>query len=144
MENKKEIIQGIFFKFKEIYGRTYIQKLIFLLNKELYSDSRFKYTYYKFGPYSSEVNLEISNLIKENIISEKEQISSHSNNIGYKYSLTDPGKKECEKSFNNLNKKTQNCITEYVEKFSNYRPTEILKYVYEKYPEVTINSEFKE
>ncbi len=143
METKKQIILSIFHQLQEIYGRTYIQKLVFLLNKEVFKQELFSYLNYKFGPYSIEVNSELTNLVKEGLVDELEEMSKHSNNLVYKYKLTEMGLNEAKKSYNNLDRKTKDLINDYIKKFADFTPTEILRYVYKKYPEVTVNSQFE-
>jgi len=62
-----------------------------------------------------------------------------------RYLLTSKGKNNANKIFeNDLTANERKDLIEYTNQFKRYSVTELLKYVYEKYPEVTEKSEFKD
>lgn len=62
-----------------------------------------------------------------------------------RYLLTSKGKNNANKIFeNDLTANERKNLIEYTNQFKRYSVTELLKYVYEKYPEVTEKSEFKD
>jgi hypothetical protein len=143
MDKAEEVILSALYVLDEVWGRTYLQKFIFLLNCELYNDDVFRFRKYKYGPFCDAINIIVSKLNEICIICEK-PVFTKGYKTGYKYSLTNMGKKIAREIFNdNLTAKEKKIFTEYKNKFSNYSPTELLKYVYQKYPIYIENSEFE-
>lgn len=74
-----------------IKGRTKFQKMVYILqNKGISFSEKFKYHYY--GPYSSELQLEIDELVDRGIFKEKEEgpSSKYELNSGFKdYEIRD-------------------------------------------------------
>lgn len=69
---------------EEIRGRKRLQKMIHLL-KSAGTEFSFKYRYHHYGPYSSQLQSEMDELVKQGFVSEK-QVSG-----AYQYSITDRG-----------------------------------------------------
>lgn len=79
----------------------------------------------------------------KNIILEKPTLT-RGYKTGYKYSLTSKGKNLGKEIYNNkLSSKEKNILVNLNNRFKNFSPTELLKYVYQRYPVFIENSEFK-
>lgn len=85
MLEKTRILLQLFEHVQKIYGRKKLQKMVHLLQ---YSGSDFnmKYSYYHYGPYSSELQRELEELVDNKYILE-EKVGE-----GYEYSLTNEGR----------------------------------------------------
>lgn len=144
MDKKKEVILSVFFLLNVVNGRTFLQKFFYLLNREVFAEELFNYKPYKYGPFSQDINLEISELEKDGLIKEN-RILIKGKGIAYSYELTPKGKDSAQKTFNNkLTSNERTSLVNYTNQFRGFSPTQLLKYVYEKYPEVTKNSLFEE
>jgi uncharacterized protein YwgA len=119
MTNKDEIVvsalQYLLFKLKEQrgnknIGRTLIQKLMFLLNRQEVVD--LNYTLYHYGPFSNELSAVLDETAARGIINETWQDGS-----GYDISLLGTYR-----SHPGINKK---CIEEVVKQYGNYSAGDI-------------------
>lgn len=139
--NTKDIVLSIFNNFNEIYGRTYIQKLLYIIEKE---SKLFKLDYnaYFYGPYSKELNEDMIELVQEELL--KEDVKSLKNGVEcYVYSLTKKGQKFFEEVSNkNISPELKNKIEEICNRFRSFTPTQLLKYVYQVYPKSAEKSIF--
>ena len=143
MNKKREMIVSVLYLLGKVWGRTFLQKFFYLLNRERYNQELFEYEFYKYGPFCDEINEELTDLEIEGDVDETAELTKGFN-TSYTYELTKKGKESAQEIFNNkLSNEDRNNLIEYVNKFRDYTPTELLKYVYEKYPEVTENSEFE-
>jgi hypothetical protein len=143
MDKAEEIILSALYVLDEIWGRTYLQKFIFLINCELYNSDVFRFRSYKYGPFCDAINNIISRLNDISIISEK-PVLTKGFKTGYKYSLTSKGKRIARDIFNDkITLKEKKILNEYKERFGDYSPTDLLKYVYQNYPMYIENSEFE-
>jgi|SRR3989338_1893286 len=144
MDEKQNIILSVLYLLEKIWGRTYLQKFLYLLNREVFNEKLFDYEPYKYGPFCSDINEDLADLENEGLIEEIPELT-RGLETAYTYSLTEKGKSITEDIFNKkLNASMRSKLIEYTNKFRHYTPTELLKYVYEKYPEVTENSEFED
>ena len=140
MINKKEALLVVFYEMGNVFGRTFLQKLMFLINKEIVET--FKYQAYLYGPFSSELNDTLNEFVSAGLIEEK-LLPGKSNHDYYQYSLTESGKNETAKIFfskENIKKKQK--IGEMCKKFIDFNATELLRYVYQKYPDMARESKF--
>lgn len=120
-----------------------MQKLLFLLNAEVYNGRLFSFTEYKYGPFSIDVNTTLTHLHNERVIEEHVQ-RTKGTAIGYRYKLTEKGKRLAEEiSEKHLTGKEKKFLMEYTKRFRCYTPTELLLYVYHRYPEFTRYSIFE-
>lgn len=142
MNKGNEVLLSTLYLLGEVWGRTYLQKLLFLLNTELFDDTLFSFTGYKYGPFSNEINMAISNFLRENLMKEHEEQTKRST-IAYRYTLTRKGKKIAKQIFQqNLSCEEQRALKEYTHRFETFTPTDLLLFVYKKYPEFTRYSIF--
>jgi len=138
--SKKKFLLFVFSNLKTIYGRTYIQKLIFVMHKRL-KINELKYDAYFYGPYSQELNNLTLELVNEGLVSE--EIKKLKNNAEcYTYTLTENGKLFLEKNDNEMLPEEKESIKSICAEFSNFTPTQLLKYVYKMWPESAANSIF--
>lgn len=94
------ILLALLAKDNNIKGKTYLQKCMYFLSKNISLELRFIPHYY--GPYSPDINSELSNLIAIGLINEKEEDLGIFNSHGFErkrfdYELTPAGKKIAEK-----------------------------------------------
>ena len=135
MDKEQEIILSTLYLFDEIRGRTYLQKFLFLLNSEIYNGNIFEFRKYKYGPFCDTINNAVSELNEKRLIRE-DPVLTRGLETGYKYSLTNNGKKIANDIFENkLSKTERKKLIEFTNRFRRYSSTELLKYVYQKYPE---------
>jgi uncharacterized protein YwgA/DNA-binding transcriptional ArsR family regulator len=120
--------------FGEIKGSTRLQKLLFLLSREL-KLSDYSYTWHIYGPYSPEVGedsreLESSGLIQvsEEIFEESEE--DYRRRLNYK--LTPFGEVLAAKVFDGLSEKQKNAIRS-LQKFNKASLSSLLDYVHSEY-----------
>lgn len=71
---------------EEIQGRKKLQKMIHLL-KSSGADFPFKYRYHHYGPYSSQLQYEMNQLVEQDFLQEKRE------NGAYTYKMTADGRK---------------------------------------------------
>jgi len=135
VDKEQEIILSTLYLFDEIRGRTYLQKFLFLLNSEIYNGNIFEFRKYKYGPFCDTINNAVSELNEKRLIRE-DPVLTRGLETGYKYSLTNNGKKIANDIFENkLSKTERKKLIEFTNRFRRYSSTELLKYVYQKYPE---------
>lgn len=139
LDKKEKLLLYVLYFVGAVYGRTYIQKLFFLIEKELFRDTNFNFIKYHYGPFSRELNDMLSQLVTERFVIEKLNVTKGLN-IGHNYRLSSTTKTLVENFINKEDKDKIEILKEFCEKYKNYTPSEILKLVYLKYPEWTINS----
>ena len=66
----QEHIILLFSKQPKIIGKTRLQKLIFLMNQEIFATADFEFEPYKFGPYSSKLLAAMDELMELGLIKE--------------------------------------------------------------------------
>lgn len=136
-KEQRDAILFVFDSMEEIFGKTFIQKLFFVMEKEKQiSLNLFQYAPYNYGPFSKELSEAINELIEEGLIKET-KIEDY-----YLYQITEKGKAEARSQDTiPLNKqKVINQICQYVKKF---KIKDLIRHIYQKYPETTVNSLLK-
>jgi uncharacterized protein YwgA len=118
-----------------VYGRTYMQKLFFLIENELFRDMDLNYIKYHYGPFSRDLAKHVEELKTKGFM--KEIINISNGHEGHCYELTKKGQLQIQKI---INKSDSKRLQEFCDKFKQYTPSELLRYVYSKYPEWTTNS----
>ena len=142
MNKGNEVLLAVMYLLGEVWGRTYLQKLLFLLNTEIFDNTLFTFASYKYGPFSIDINTAITGFLKENLMKEHEE-QTKSSTIAYRYTLTRKGKQVAKQIFQqNLSNDEQRALKEYTNRFETFTPTDLLLYVYKKYPEFTRYSIF--
>jgi uncharacterized protein YwgA len=115
----------------KIYGRTYLQKIFFLIENELFTDLDFNYIKYNYGPFSKDLHLSVNELIKKGLVEERTIYSGeHETHL---FELTKKGKIYADQ-ISQQNKNKYKKIDKFCDKFRNHSPSELLRYVYSNYP----------
>lgn len=126
-----------------IEGRTRLQKLLFLIQKQAESDNEvefeqsYEFIAYDYGPFSKEIYDDIERLSRRGLIEEDPQ-RLDDGVIKYNYKLTEKGKAIAAERglLENLPDVFNNIISE----FADEELDEIIDYVYSEYPEYAENS----
>ena len=91
-ETKRGLLLFMLDYFKEIKGRTRIQKMLYLTNQigwNVIND----YHFYQYGPYSDWVKRELDALVQGGLIEEARQENIFDEKIIYEYKITQDGSK---------------------------------------------------
>jgi uncharacterized protein YwgA len=120
-----------------VYGRTYMQKIFFLIEKELLTDIDLNFIKYHYGPYSRFLRDSIEDLKNRDLI--KDEISFNDGHVGHCFKLTKKGQLVFIK-LKNKDDLTIKKLYSFCDRFNEYTPSELLRFVYSKYPDWTTNS----
>ena len=126
-ETQKDIVLYVFKCMNEIHGKTFIQKLFYILKNQITEVASFEYFPYNYGPFSKELNQAVNDLIDEGLLAERKAGDY------FIYSITDKGSQESGKQ-KSISSTLQNKIKMVCEHVKGFKPREILEYVYKKYP----------
>ena len=132
-------------KDKPIRGRLMFVKQSFLLSKEVIPqlDEKFEFFPAHFGPFSKVFATKVDKLIQEGYI--KTILSEDDlGNITHKFSLTDIGKEAAFHSFDKLSEIYKDIIIRKRKGWDQLGYIGILRLVYTKYPEYTVNSKIRD
>ncbi len=91
-ETKTGLLLLLLDHFKEIKGRTRIQKMLYLTNQigwNIIND----YHFYQYGPYSEWVKRELDTLVERGLIKEDKQEDKFDEKTIYEYKITQDGSK---------------------------------------------------
>jgi len=135
-KTRRALILEMFNVFGSIHGRTFLQKIFYVLDKEEHVEA-FEYIPYHYGPYSKQLNNLVSCLVSEGMVEEK--IIETDKSEYYLYKLTETGKQEI-KRHSALISSFRPKISALHTRFQDFKPIELLKYVYRKYPASTVMS----
>jgi len=140
--NKKQIIlAGLFPANQKIYSPVQVQKLFFLLDKnipQLINGPLFDFQPYNYGPFDKEVYRTIEELSEEGLT----EIIPSSSRLNYR--LTSEGQKEGEKFFNYLAPEAQKYITDVSNFVLSLSFSSLVSAIYKAYPDMRQNSVFQE
>lgn len=122
-----------------VEGRTRLQKMIFLTQKQLEDPDCFNEGYdyfpYDYGPFSKELYEDIDNLVEEGVIEEREE-TEEDGKKKYYYELTSEGKDTLEEK---LQEEGSDSILDKIDEIkSQYNKmdlSELLDKIYAKYPD---------
>ncbi len=120
-----------------IKGATRLQKLLFLLRKELGVETQYNFTPYMFGPHSPSVlddtiDLELAGYISiQNEVFEPTMAGDCV--ITKRYELTPDGTKAAKNAYDKLPDETKRNLP-LLKHYNEMKLTDLLKYVYTKYP----------
>jgi len=128
------VVLSLFFVFGEIFGRTKIQKLLFLLEQRT-ENLNFQYERRHYGPFSDLMNETVDQCVQKKLVEETKVMTRHAT-WGYHYKITDSGRKEAEEAFSELDPKIKAMIQELHDEFKDASTTDIVRYVYSKYPKM--------
>ncbi len=127
-EQKRSLLLALLKLVPEIRGRTRLQKIVFLGQKELGLPPLFDYSKHYYGPYSKDLIDTIDQMIMQGDIVENEE------NLGeytrYTYKLSDQ-EKSVQESMPDISLDSES--KDAIKKLSNVPLKRILEYVYSKY-----------
>lgn len=122
----------------EIRGKTKLQKLVFLLDKELniIKDQGYNFVPYKYGPFSKELIEDVEMLILTGLVKTEEEVKEFNGEevTIMVYKLTDRGKSIARQIYNELTDEEKRRINKLKE-FNTRSARSLTAYVHRKYPE---------
>jgi uncharacterized protein YwgA len=130
---------------KSVRGRTRLIKLLFLLRREIgmRKGNYFRFEAGNYGPFSKEIIADVEELEKKGFISIKKETLknefSEDEKISYEFSLTTKGENLIQEALEDLPPDTLQKLQK-LRPFNDMPLLELLKYVYERYPEFIRNS----
>lgn len=122
----------------KIDGRTRLQKLVFLAQKEASSELPSEYTFipYDYGPFSANLLHEIEDLDEKGYVQENKVPGV--NGMKYQYKLTEEGAEYVDEHFEELDDSDAEAISEtadFIEGMYSDTPiSRLLEHVYNNYP----------
>lgn len=128
----------------EIIGRTRLEKLIFLIQKELIekerlqiSEDTYEFRPYRFGPFSEDVLDDVELLIGMNII---KRVNKEGTDV---FKITEHGTRVIERllSEEKVPRFLLDKIGRIKKRYNDYPLNKLIKEVYQRYPDYTILSE---
>lgn len=138
----KDLLLTLLFFAERVDGRTQVQKLAFLTQKETELGESYSFAPWKFGPFSKEVWEDLDLLVSEGIVIEIPQ-GGKDKTVGYMYALTKDGTRlVTDRILSQLDDSMLVQIKKIIESYSQMNLSELLTYVYEKYPEYTEKSQW--
>ncbi|GAB3676823.1 PadR family transcriptional regulator [Halopiger thermotolerans] len=130
----------------KIKGKTRLQKLAFLLDKEEVGEEKdlYKFIKYDYGPFSKQL-MEDVDFFKEEGFIEVDTKRTFSGNTRYDYKLTNEGEQLANLLFNNVDdaEELHNSAKEITEQYNEYPIRKLVEYVYDEYPEYKENSVYE-
>ena len=108
--------------FKEIKGRTRIQKMLYLTNQIGWNAIK-DYHFYQYGPYSEWLKRELDLLVQQGLIEEKEENTSDAKTL-YEYKITADGSKYLQ----TINLQPSDLVTKtknFLDQLKNYRTDDL-------------------
>ena len=152
IDRRTDVVFLLFHHAKKIRGVTKVQKLLFLIEKETeffdeYKESiAFNFAPYKMGPFSEHVYEELEFLLGLDAIeatSLDEPVRAHTDqDLGQKeFTITPKGEKIASQLSSQLESKYDDEIADIVQSYNNKPLKDLLKYVYQEYPDYAANSE---
>ncbi|MDS0297036.1 type II toxin-antitoxin system antitoxin SocA domain-containing protein [Halogeometricum luteum] len=126
-----------------VQGRTRFQKMVFLLQQQLETDSSistYDFEAYDYGPFSKGLYDDLDDLIDRGLVEETREEFDEDKAL-YEYELTEKGR-DLAKRFEDLKETNQvlNLSEELKDEFNQKNLSEVLDFVYSEYPEYTENS----
>lgn len=129
--NKKHyLLLKLLKRFNVVEGRTRLQKLVFLLQKQFLKQEYFQYAPYLHGPYSRDLSETTAALTQMNLI---EEVAPSENSGSYTYKLTQTGNNIVVSA--PLLAKIDVAIDKLEGLIEDLKTTsDLISYVYDKYP----------
>ncbi len=121
-----------------VAGRTRLMKELFLLRQRAGNlPSFFEFRPYKYGPHSDEVLSAIDSLMADGYLQSSPGFGSEI------YSLTPDGVRRAAALFNVLDDRTRRLLTDIKIQFNGIPLSDLLEYVYSRYPRFASVSEYE-
>ncbi|MCE7733587.1 MAG: hypothetical protein GPJ54_01835 [Candidatus Heimdallarchaeota archaeon] len=137
----EKLVLQLFGKMPTIYGKTRIQKLIFLFQIENPQFNLFEFKAHYFGPYCKILDLTLEGLVLNGLIDEEVSENRIKTDILYltKYSLTSYGCYVTEDGYGDFLHSFHDILNSFIDRYGYLKQKELLEEAY-KYKEYTINS----
>ncbi|MHA2100648.1 MAG: hypothetical protein ACW99A_18385 [Candidatus Kariarchaeaceae archaeon] len=139
-----EQILLLFSKQPRIIGKTRLQKLIFLMDKEILKGSRFEFEAYKFGPYSVKLLAAMDELMELGLIKEVVNEFCEPDRYVTEYEISSAGLERADQLIQGINPRKLMQIEEMVHQHGYNEIDSILHHVYVKYPNFADQSIIKD
>lgn len=128
-----------------IEGRTQLQKLTFLGQKEGKMEGGYNFRKWKFGPFSDDIWKDLDALVNHGEAMEIPQNSKEGEVLGYMYTLSKQGRDYVTNEIlPKLDQETLNQLKTVIMRYSRMTLAELLTYVYQKYPDYTEKSQVRD
>jgi uncharacterized protein len=138
----KDLLLTLLFFAEKVDGRTQVQKLTFLAQEETGLGKSYHFESWKFGPFSKDVWKDLDFLVTEGTVIEIAQ-GGKDKTVGYMYALTKEGARlVTDHILSQLDESALLQIEQIIRNYSQMNLSELLTYVYERYPEYTDKSEW--
>lgn len=128
-----------------LYGKTRLQKAAFLLDRKLEEkfdvETGFNFKPDKYGPFDKDIYSAVTLLENQGHLSVKEPAEHDEKYDLVQYQLTDEGEEIAEEKFTELPEAQQELVIWVKNKHALQRLGRLLTYVYNEYPEMTVESE---
>lgn len=124
-----------------INGRVQLQKLLFLLEKNYKLSTGYYFVPYRYGPYAEAIQHDLDRLVEYGYV-EHGIVKKANNETLHRYCLTEYGEQFLLE--HEINPFYEEVIQDLCQDFQRYSLLQLIEYVYEHYPEYTINSEIKD
>lgn len=127
---------------QEIQGRTRLQKLVFLIQKE-FNDSalpgKYNYIPYDYGPFAKKLYEDLDYLENRGFLKESKE-TIENGKVKYNYTLTPEGREHLEQRPDQKVDRVLQLAEMVKTEFNHLSLPELLDYVYTKYPDYAENS----
>ncbi|AJF27985.1 MULTISPECIES: hypothetical protein [unclassified Haloarcula] len=142
MPSQRELLLMLFEESEQhkIEGRTRLQKLVFLV-QQLWdqSDSEvFNFEPYDYGPFSADILHELDHMEEDGLI--EEQVTRLPKGKKYTYTLTDQGEQYLSETSDVSDGEIGSVVQRVISQFDSMPISRLLEYVYNKFPDYTVNS----
>lgn len=133
-----------------LWGKTRLVKGLFLLDRHLQDefgiDTGFNFAPHKYGPYAPEIERVLSSLERAGLVSvEEDERRGEGPGKVTRIALTQPrGIEEAQRHWETISKEIQDRIKWMKHRHVTKSIHKLLSFVYNEYPEMTINSEIKD
>lgn len=143
--NPKDVMMLILGTQEEIIGVTRFMKYLFLVDQtQIFKEQNLVISWaaHNYGPYWNKFNSFLASLLHENLLAKTEQTTINDYKTT-KISITISGRVYFRKLTNNYTNETNELHT-LLSNHNRSSLTKLMKFVYENYPEFTVNSKIKE
>jgi uncharacterized protein YwgA len=142
---RKDFLLALMFFAVRIEGRTQLQKLTFLGQKEGRMEGGYDFRSWKFGPFSDDIWKDLDMLVSQGQTTEIPQNSRDGEVLGYMYLLSKQGRDYVTNEIlPKLDQQTLSLLKTLMTRYSHMSLDELLTYVYQKYPEYTGESQVRD
>jgi uncharacterized protein YwgA len=127
---------------QRVEGATRFQKLVFLLQEQTNVPETYSYHADNFGPFSPQLHNDLRELTSEGVI-EKNTVTNEVGNEKYVYSITPGGIRTVQRAVdrNDGLRRVFDAVQEIKREYNDQPLQHLLKYVYQKYPSYTTETE---